>query len=222
MVRRIPNEDAVSSAIKSVMSRTPHIETQREFLRLVRKELAKADEGYRVSGERIRRIGVEQGIVKISIEYRESDIEDLPHTCPVCRNAMSPVMNRSLEGEYVEIKRKCTVCPYAVGKNVLVPGRYVFTRAKNNDLSSQEISLRKLRKAGAKIREATDLILEAVDGTGLEERGSELISNLKEAIDSKESSSSIKNISLDIKHSNEDPNWTEPTYSIKNSHRKDI
>ena len=222
MPHKIPDEETISSAIASVMKKTPHIETQTEFLRLVRKELSKEDEEYRVSGERIRRVGVENGIVKISIEYRKSDIEDLPHICPVCRNAMSRVMNRSLEGEYVEIKRKCTVCPYSIGNLVLVPGRYVFSRVRNGETSPQETSLRKLRKAGAKIREATDLIREAVDGTGLEERGSELISGLKEMIESKESSASIKNISLDIKQSGGDPDWMRPTVSIKNSDRKDI
>ena len=221
MPHKIPDEETVSSAIRVVMTRNPHIETQTEFLRLVRKELSKADAEYRVSGERIRRIGLERGLVKIIIEYRESDIEDLPHICPVCRNAMSPVMNRSLDGEFVEIKRKCTVCPYTIGKTVLVPGRYVFSRARDADLSTKEASLRKLRKAGAKIREAADLIGEAVKGTELEEKGSELISGLKDMINSKESSSSIKNISLDIKQSDE-PEWMNPTVSVKNSNRKDI
>jgi len=203
MPHKIPDEDAVSSAIRTVMTRNPHIETQKEFLRLVRKELSKADEEYRVSGERIRRIGVEKGIVKISIEYRESDLEDLPHICPVCRNAMSPVMNRSLEGEYVEIKRKCTLCPYTVGKNVLVPGRYSFSRSKDSGISPQDISVRKLRRAGAKIRESIDLIAEAVDGTEFEERGTELSSRLREMIDSADIG--IKSISSDIKQSGTSP-----------------
>jgi hypothetical protein len=222
MSYKVPDEEVVSQAIRAVMDRALHIETQKEFLRLVRKELSNVDEEYKVSGERIRRIGLESGIIKISIEYRESDISDLPHTCPVCRNAMSPVMNRSLEGDYVEIKRKCTVCPYAIGKTVLIPGKYIFSRAKAGELSPLETSIRKLKKAGAKIKEAADLIRDAVEGTDLEERGSELISELKEMADSSEFSISIKNLSLDIKHSVEGPAWTSPTKSIKNSNRKDI
>ena len=221
MPYKVPDEETVISSIKAVMTRNPHIETQAEFLRLVRKELSKIDMEYRVSGERIRRIGVEKGIVKISIEYRGSDIEDLPHICPVCRNAMSPVMNRSLEGEYVEIKRKCTVCPYSIGKTVLVPGKYVFSRGKST-VSPQELSLRKLKKAGAKIKEAADMIRDAVDGTELQERGSELASDLREMVDSSELSISIKNISLDLKESADGPDWTRPAVSIKNSNRKDI
>ena len=213
MPYKVPDEETVSSAIRTVLIRNPHIETQTEFLRLVRKELSKIDEEYRVSGERIRRIGVERGIVKISIEYRGSDIEDLPHICPVCRNAMSPVMNRSLEGEYVEIKRKCTVCPYTVGKTVLVPGKYCFSRSKSDEMSPQETSLRKLRKAGAKIREAADLVGEAVEGTEFGDAGEELISRLKDALGSGEAS--IKALSANIKRSGDGP-------ARKASDRKDI
>ena len=215
---KVPDEDIVSRVVKKVMAGNNHIETQTEFLRLVRKELSKIDPEYKVSGERIRRIGLDNNLIKITIEYRESDIKDLPHICPVCKNAMAPVKNRSLDGEYVEIKRKCTVCPYAIGKTVLVPGRYVFSRAKNNELSQQEISIRKLNKAGAKIKEAAELIREAVNGTDFEERGSELVSDLKEMADSPELAISIMNISLDMKRDG-DPVWTKPTVSIKNSEK---
>ncbi len=222
MSYKVPDEETVSSAIRTVMDRNPHIETQTEFLRLVRKELSKKNKDFRAGTERIRRIGLENGIVKISIEYRGTDIKDLPHTCPVCRNAMSPVMNRSLEGEYVEIKRKCTVCSYAVGKTVLVPGRYVFSKVKGGEVSPKDASLRKLRKAGARMREAADLINEAVGGTDLEERGTELAADLLEKVESAELSTSIKNISLDIKEGKAGPVWTRPMSSIKNSDRKDI
>jgi NDP-sugar pyrophosphorylase family protein len=210
---KIPDEEVVSLAIRSVMNRTSQIETQKEFLRLVRKELSKIDGEYRVSGERIRKIGIENGIVKITIEYRESDIKDLPHICPVCRNAMTSVMNRSLEGEYVEIKRKCTVCSYAVGKNVLVPGRYIFSRAKGKEVSPQESSVRKLKMAGAKVRQAIDLVSAATAGTEYQERGEELISRLKGTIDSGDSG--IKSISSDIKSDVD-------SAAKKNSDRKDI
>jgi hypothetical protein len=219
MPHKIPDEDTISDAIVSVMDRTPHIETQAEFLRLVRKELAKTDEEYRVSGERIRRIGVERGIVRISIDYRESDIGGLPNICPVCRNAMSPLMNRSLEGEYVEIKRKCTVCSYAVGKKMLMPGRYTFSRSKDNELSPQGYSLRKLMKAGAMMKEVAGIINEVVEGTELEEMGSELVSILKEAADS--DGASIKSLSQRIKQSGSWPAEKVRSVPKKSSNRKD-
>jgi len=221
MAYKVPDEETVSAAIRTVMNRNPHIETQREFSRLVGKELSKADEDYRVRGERARRIGLDKGLVRISIDYRDSDIKDIPEICPVCRNAMSPVMNTSLDGEYVEIKRRCTVCPYSIGKTVLVPGRYVFSKSKE-EVSRREASLRKLRKARAKIREAEALIEDAVNGTEFQERGADLISDLREAADSRGSAASIRNISLDIKEGRDDPAWMEPTVSVKNRNRKDI
>jgi hypothetical protein len=89
-------------------------------------------------------------------------------------------------------------------------------------MSPADISVRKLKKAGARIREAADLIKEAVDGTGLEERGQDLISDLKNIIDSKESSKSLRNLSLDIEQAEEKPVWMRPAVSVKNSGRKDI
>ncbi|MDR0309207.1 MAG: hypothetical protein LBH88_00395 [Candidatus Methanoplasma sp.] len=221
MPYKVPDEDIVSNAIRTVMGRNPHIETQTEFLRLVRKELSKQDSEYRVSGERIRRIGVDKGLVKISIDYRESDIKDLPHICPVCRNALSSVKNRSLDGRTVEINRKCTVCPYTIGKEVLAPGRYAFSRS-SGVLLPHEISFRKLKKAGAKIKEAMDLIGEAVGGTEFEDRGNDLISDLRAMVDSKESAASVRSISLDVKESGNNPAWASPLVSVKNSDRKDI
>ncbi|MCL2149190.1 MAG: hypothetical protein FWH47_07635 [Methanomassiliicoccaceae archaeon] len=203
MPHKIPDEDTVSSAIASVMARSPHVDTQAELLRLVRKELSKAGAGYRVSGERVRRVGVERGVLSISIEYRESDAEGLPHICPVCRNAMSPVMNRSLDGEHVEIKRRCTLCPYTVGKDMLAPGRYSFSRPKGAGASPQDVSLRKLRKAAARVREAAGLIAEAVEGTDLQDEGADLASRLMEVIDSEEGG--IKGISAGIERAGPSP-----------------
>ncbi|MDR1404282.1 MAG: hypothetical protein LBJ20_01760 [Candidatus Methanoplasma sp.] len=222
MSYRVPDEDTVSDAITAVIRKTPRIETQAEFVRMIRDELLKKDSGYRIGGGRTRRIGLERGIVGISIEYRDSNTDSIPHICPVCGNAMASVMNMSLDGDSVEIKRKCTVCPYAIGKDVLVPSRYIFSKASAGDVSFREVSVRKLRKASAKIREAADLIRSAVEGTELEERGSKLISGLREITDSDESSVSIKNISRDIRHIGEEPIWMKPAVSIKNSDRKDI
>lgn len=222
MPYKVPDEDAVISAIEIVLNKTPHIDTQKEFSDRVRKELLKKDKEYRISGERVRRIGLDRGVVKVTIEYRESDLKSLPHICPVCKNAMSPVMNRSLDGDIVEVKRKCTVCPYAVGQNVLVPGRYIFSRAPKKDISPQDEIIRALNKAGAKIKESINLINNALNGTDLEERSSALTSDLHEMIGSDELSYSIKNITADVKDMDDPPVWMTPVRSIKNVDRKDI
>lgn len=220
MSYRIPDEKTLSAAIESVMNKTPHIETQKEFLEKVRTELAGIDREYRVSGERIRKVGIDNGLVKIAVEYRETDREGLPNLCPVCKNAMSSIMNASLDGDAVEIKRKCIVCPFTVGKKILVPGRYSFFRADNVHADIIDLKRRKLKKAVAHIKEASKLITDAADETELGIRADELVSDLKELISSEELSYSITNLILDLE--NDDPVWTRPMVSVKYQDRKDI
>ena len=221
MSNRIPTDDRLSEIVSTVMKRNQQIRSQSEFTKLVRKELKKDGEDYRVSAERVRRISIERGLVKISIEYRNSDSVDLPAFCPVCKNAMDPIMNRSLEGDIVEIKRKCSVCPYSIGGKIMSPGRYVFSRASGS-ITDDEIRLRQLRRARAKMIEAAKLIEDALTMSGLEERGDEISKGLKELADSKERSCSIYNIIADLKQSNEGATWSRPTVSLKNENRKDI
>jgi len=221
MSNRIPTDDRLSEIVSAVMKRNQQIRSQSEFTRLVRKELKKDGADYRVSAERVRRVSIERGLVKLSIEYRNSDSVDLPAYCPVCKNAMDPVMNRSLEGDVVEIKRKCTVCPYTIGGKVMSPGRYVFSRASGS-ITNDEIRLRQLRKARAKLIEATKLIENALTMSGLEDRGNETSEKLKELADSREMSCSIYNIVADLKQIDDRGTWARPTVSLKNENRKDI
>lgn len=223
MAYRIPDEETVSKTIISVMIRHPHVETQTELTELVCKELSKKDSGYRISGERIRRIGIDNKIIKISIEYHETDIRTLPDICPVCRNEMAPVKNMSLDGDVVEVRRKCTACPYSVGNRLLIPGRYVFSRANVSEPSEKDIRIKKLRQAKRKLKDASALIDEAVKGTSSEGRGKYTISSISEISDNEEDPGSLKNIILEIKdEKSNDPVWTRPIVSVKNEHRKDI
>jgi hypothetical protein len=221
MSNRIPTDDRLSEIVSTVMKKNQQIRSQSEFTNLVRKELKKDGEDYRVSAERVRRVSIERGLVKLSIEYRNSDSVDLPAYCPVCKNAMDPVMNRSLEGDIVEIKRKCTVCPYTIGGRIMSPGRYVFNRTSKS-VTDEDIRLRQLRKARAKMIEATKLIENALTMSGLEDRGNEAAEKLKELADSREMSCSIYNIVADLKQIDDRGTWARPTVSLKNENRKDI
>ena len=221
MANRIPTDDRLSEIVSTIMKRHQQIHSQSEFTKLVRKELKKDGEDFRVSAERVRRISIEKGLVKISIEYRNSDSANLPAYCPVCKNAMDSVMNRSLDGEIVEIKRKCSVCPYSIGGKIMSPGRYVFSRASGS-VTNDEIRLRQLRKARAKMIEASKMIEDALTMSGLEDRGDEASEKLKELADSKEMSCSMYNIIADLKQSNDGRSWARPTVSLKNENRKDI
>lgn len=223
MPYRIPSEETLSDAIGRVMAKHRHVPTQRELTVLVRRELAKEDELYRVGEERVRRVGIETGAVRLTIDYHETDITDLPDVCPVCRNTLSPVMNMSLEGNVVEVKRKCTVCSYSVGKTVLVPARYGFTEASGNRVSDNMKRIRKLERAKAKMKDAAALISDALKMSGLESRAGYSRSMISDIIGSKDESGSISNLISDLKAKDrDDPLWSRATVSVKNTDRKDI
>lgn len=130
MAYRIPKEDRLADAIFIVMYRNQQVRSQTELAHLVRGELEKDGEDYRVSDERIRKIAISRKMVSIHIDYNETDDPDLPDSCPVCRNPMTSIMNMTIYGERSEVGRKCTVCPYQVGSRRRIPGRYVFTRSR--------------------------------------------------------------------------------------------
>jgi len=131
MAYKIPTEERLSDAIFTVMYRNSQVRSQAELAKLVRKELSNGDEEYRVSEERVRLLAIKNKLVTISIEYNgKSSSLGLPETCPVCRSPMTSVMNRTLDGENKELKRKCSACPYTVSTRKNVPGRYIFTRPR--------------------------------------------------------------------------------------------
>jgi hypothetical protein len=130
MSYRIPDEDRLSDAIFSVVYRNQQIRSQAEFVRLVRKELEKDGLEYRVSEERARMTAIRRDLVNITIDYHESEDGTMPEACPVCRNPMTSVMNKTLDGGSMELRRRCTVCPYASGTKRMIPGRYTFTRSR--------------------------------------------------------------------------------------------
>lgn len=129
MTYRIPDDDRLAEAIFVVFYRNQQIVSQRELVSLVMKELNKDGSNYRVSGERIRRMIVNRQMGQIVIDYNESEGE-IPHSCPVCGNKMMSIMNSTLDGNVIEVTRKCTACPYSVGTTKRMPGRYTFLRKK--------------------------------------------------------------------------------------------
>lgn len=221
--QNIANAESVANAVRTVMNTKGRIESQRELHSLVLKELRRNSPKTRVSATRVRRIAVSSGAVKIEIEYRETDRSDLPNVCPVCGNGMSPIYNGTLEGKIVEIKRNCSVCPYSVGKKVLMPGRYAFVRVADRETSIEEMRLRKLKKAASLLRGASKLIGEALEGTNFPQRkeyAQEAIGNI---LESREMTGSIPNLMADIRReSHSDPLWTKPLSSPKYPDGKDI
>jgi hypothetical protein len=130
MSYKIPNERRIADALLVVMHKNPQVRSQRELIALVRKQLSLIDSDYRVSGERVRRIGINKRIMRVNIEYNSTKNSKLPEICPVCRNTMIPIRNRTLDGGIIEVKRKCSVCLFTTGPNPTVPGRYYFTQKR--------------------------------------------------------------------------------------------
>lgn len=130
MSYKIPDEDRVADALLVVMHKNPQVRSQRELITLVRKQLFSVDPDYRVSGERVRRIGINRSIMGVNMEYNSTNNLELPDICPVCRNTMVPIRNRTLDGGIIEVRRKCSVCLFTTGPNPTVPGRYYFTQKR--------------------------------------------------------------------------------------------
>ena len=204
------------------MQRKTRIESQKELAECVLKELRKEDPDVRVSAARIRRIAVTSGAAKLEIDYRETDKKALPDICPVCGSGMSSIMNNTLDGDLTEIKRNCTVCPFTVGKTVLVPGRYCFVRS-TAEVNAEELRIRKLKKAASLLRNASRLIDEALENTNFPERGEYSKEMIDEIVSSREMTGSIPNLISDVRsEGHRDPLWTEPLSTPKYPDRKDI
>lgn len=128
MAYRIPSEEEVVKAIDNVMVRNPHVRSQTELYSLVSTELLCMDEGYRISGSRIRRIGIRHGLFTISISYARSSRRHAGDGCPVCGNTLESVRNRTLDWDTVEMRRVCRECGYSARSDAEKPARYVIDR----------------------------------------------------------------------------------------------
>ncbi len=125
---RIPREQEVAAAIENVLCRQPHIRSQRELVMLVSTELMCDDQDYRIGASRIRRIGVKRRLFNISISYAHDGRGSRRAECPVCGGKLDPVMNRTLDGDAVELRRVCGECGYRADPGSARPARYVIDR----------------------------------------------------------------------------------------------
>lgn len=128
MAYRIPGEQQVADAIANVMVRQPHIRSQKEFVMLVSTELMCIDQDYRISAARMRRIGIKRRLITVSISYAHDERGLSGYICPVCSEELSSVMNRTLDGGSIEMKRICRHCGYKADPGSSRPCRYVIDR----------------------------------------------------------------------------------------------
>lgn len=123
-----PSNEKLDEALVNVLLRCQIIESQNELVRLVVKELEKDGETYRVSGNRIRKYALENGMVSIEIEYRESRNKKVPDICPICGHGLTSIKNCTLDGDTVELMRKCRICGYIFSARGSIPRKYSFVR----------------------------------------------------------------------------------------------
>lgn len=109
----VPTDDQVSAAIRAAMRKHRRIESQRDLLDAVRKELGAADHGTSVTASRVRKVALREGLADVEIEYRAS-AQSLPDVCPVCGGAMDTVTAVGLDGGRREISRGCSLCPFRI------------------------------------------------------------------------------------------------------------
>ena len=222
MAYKIPDDDRLEEAINIVMGRERQIRSQAAMTELVSKELRKEYDDYRVSGERIRRVAIERGLLKIEIEYNEHDDQSSVDVCPVCGDPMNIITNTTLDGREADIGRNCTRCPYHTGIKKRTPGRYTFIRGgSKKDRMTAEDRVEMMKEASELFNRASSLVNSATKGTELGIRGRRFLKNVDKAVSSKKDGNSLVNITKDMERGGR-PGWTRPLVSVKDVNRKDI
>jgi hypothetical protein len=145
MSYRIPSVEVLAVAISEVLREHGAAPSQRSLGDMVREKIRTVDPGYAVSDERVRKVAVQSGLVKIEVETRDTGKKARIGRCPVCGSRLSRVRNETIYGGTVILRYRCRSCPFSMGKTRAVPTRYVFhdamTRARipNKDSSQSRL-----------------------------------------------------------------------------------
>ena len=214
MAYRIPPDDVVARAIDDCLARTPRMRSQRELCEAVSAELAYIDPLYRAGPERIRRIGVERGIVALEIRYAECG-RAVGDDCPVCGARLSAVRNRTLDGGTVEMSRGCRRCGYSAKGTETRPARYEVTRRARVDA---ETRAEMLREAQSLLMRAADLMDGALRMSGVESRSGSDSETVRRIASDPSYGGSLRNLALDIERLEEEPVWSQPLTSPKDAY----
>lgn len=217
MAYRIPNDDEVARSIDDCLARCPRMRSQRELCDAVASDLVYRDPLYRVSPERIRRIGIERGIITLEISYAASD-RRVGDVCPVCGNPMTSVRNRTLDGGTVEMSKSCRRCGYVAKGSETRPARYEIARRAKVD---QDTRIGMLREAQVLLLRAADLMDGALRMSGLESRSGDDSKTIRRIAGDPAYGGSLRNLALDLERLEDDPLWTRPLDSPKRMFDKD-
>lgn len=78
--------------------------------------------------DRWRRTG--RGTDRKGREYKKGEFASVGQPCPVCRNLLERMENKTLFGGKAMIGFKCRVCKYITGRRWREPAKYTFSRKK--------------------------------------------------------------------------------------------
>ena len=129
MPYRVPTAEVLAVAVSAAIRDINVVGSQRRLTELVREELRRIDPMYGVTEERVRRTAITAGLVKVTVESRDTGKRKKVVECPVCGSKLKRVRNRTITGGTVTIGKKCTVCPFRMGTTRRVPVRYAFANA---------------------------------------------------------------------------------------------
>ena len=215
-----PSDERLNDALVRVLLRCKIIESQNELVRLVVRELERDGETYRVSGNRVRRFALENDMVSLEIDYRNRRYVNVPDMCPVCGGDLISVSNSTLDGDTIEIQRRCGRCSYSSGSRGTIPGRYVFIRRSGGLSLSKDDRIERLDRAKELMEEACDILESLIDGHVLAHHAVSTVEILREKISSDGDPGSIRNMRRCLETDEGHPGWTRPLDSVKNVHRK--
>ncbi|MCL2606952.1 MAG: hypothetical protein FWD92_00090 [Methanomassiliicoccaceae archaeon] len=218
---RKPDDDRLDEAIRAVIKRERHVRSQTAMAELVLNELKRDREDYRISGERIRKVAIERGILEIGIEYNMHDGRSHADVCPVCGYPTDAVSNTTLDGRDADIGYECTKCPYQTGLRKRMPGRYTFSEGRPPDAVKDRISL--VRDVTKLMKKAAALVERATEGTEYRKRGMRCRDDIRRIISSNDNDNNLRDLIKDMDNrSKEQPEWSAPLPSVKSANRKDI
>jgi uncharacterized C2H2 Zn-finger protein len=126
MAHRVPDDETVVAAARSVLREAKSVVSQRELRRLVLLELRRADKTFSLGGERLRRLMAHQDFARVELRARKGSREKILTKCPVCDERLVRQKNQTLFGGEVTLTLRCPRCGYWTGKEKRIPTLYTF------------------------------------------------------------------------------------------------
>ncbi|NLI73700.1 MAG: hypothetical protein GX369_02865 [Euryarchaeota archaeon] len=129
MAYRVPTDEILVASIAAAIRDMEMIGSQRQFTDLVRDELHHIDPKYGITEERVRRVAINAGLVRVDVKTRDTgEILDIT-MCPVCSSRLKQIRGETIYRKVATIAKECPICSFSMRATRLVPVRYTFYNA---------------------------------------------------------------------------------------------